>query len=267
MMRRGLLFFAAVLIFTVGLAFGNENIALLENGGSVEFPGVAYTNAGVEHAFDGDRSSQFAYDVVRQPANRNVGVDRIWDSKVKINKIEMRTTGAGRAYEYKFLYWDLAEREWKEIVHVDQNSSSNPIHNFKTPITTNKIRYICLKAGENGTNNFHNIYQIYYYGEFIPNIPTNAPENVQAQINETGFISVSWDTPKANNDGEIPESYNVYRSNKKDFKPNKDNLVGESIKGNRWFDITAQGGDSFYYIVQSIGEFGDGEFSQSVQVK
>ena len=256
-----------VLVFAVGLVFGNENIALLEKGGSVEFPGVAYTNAGVENAFNGDRSSQFAYDIVRQPANRNVGVDRIWNSKVKINKIEMQTTGGGRAYEYKFLYWDLAESEWKEIVHVEQNTSAKPVHNLKTPIITNKIRYICLKTGETGTSNFHNIYQIYYYGEFIPNVPTNAPVNVNAAINETGFVLVSWDTPKPNADGEVPISFNIYRSTNKDFKASKENMVGESIKGNRWFDITVKAGDSFYYIIQSIGEFGDGNSSAPVGIK
>lgn len=249
------------------IAYGSENLAPLDKGGRMEFTGRPIREEVLYYAFDGDRSTQFTYDISRVAANRNVPIDRIWDYKVKIDRIELRTTGSGRAYEYKFFYWDLVNQEWKEIVHVEENSSMNPIHNLKPPVVTNKIRYVCLKTGVDGNANFHNIYEIYYYGEVLPNIPTNAPENVSATVNETGLVIVSWDTPEPNEDGEIPKGYNIYRGNRKDFQPSTDNLVAESVSGNRWFDLSADVSGSLYYIVQSVGEFGEGKFSTAVLVK
>lgn len=145
---------------------------MLANGGSVSFSGRAYNKASAaENAFDGDTSSQFVYDAVRQAANRNVAVDRIWDAAVEIERIEFKTTGGGRAYEYQFLYWDLKTEQWIEIVHVKENTNQSPVHSFQTPIVTNKLRYICPKAGPGRTGNFHNIYEIFYYGNVVTSTP------------------------------------------------------------------------------------------------
>ena len=266
-MKSKCLFLILVISLWVVTAYGSENIALLEKGGSVEFIGVAYSNSGVENAFNGDLRSQFAYDIVRRTENRNVPVDRIWDSKARIDKIELRTAGGGRAYEYKFLYWDLGEKVWKEIIHINENQNMQPVHNLASPIITNKLRYICMKSGPEGTANFHNVYQIFYYGEFIASTPLDPPINVNAAVNEIGYIQLNWELPKPSQDGELPQSFNIYRSTDKNFEASSDNLVADNIKSNRWFDLTAKASDSFYYIVQSVGEFGEGDYSKPVGIK
>lgn len=255
-----------VVLLSFGIAYASENLALLEKGGRMEFTGRPYREEVRHYAFDGDRTTQFTYDVQRVAANKDVPVDRIWDQKVKIERIELRTTGSGRAYEYKFLYWDLKDQDWKEIVHKTENQETSIRHDLKTPVITNKIRYICSKAGPDGNANWHNIYELYYYGEVLPSVPVGAPENVRAAVNETGYVLLEWEQPKPNQDGELPVSYNIYRGNEKGFQISEENLIAEGITSTRWFDISASSAESYYYIVQSIGEFGEGNLSEIVGI-
>lgn len=160
-----------LLLVFFNLAYAaNENLALLSKGGRVEFPGTVYGETyGVEKAFDGAvvATNQMTYNI-NQAENKNVGIDRIWDKKAKISTVQFLTKGAGLAYEYTFLYWDLEEEKWVELVYVTGNADDNePLHYIKPAVITDKIRFICHKAGKTGEANFLNVYELEYYGEFV----------------------------------------------------------------------------------------------------
>ena len=166
-MRRVLLVGLFFCMF-VGIGVAKGNIAILETGGNASFYGKAWGDHTVERVFDGnEKGNHMTIDIVRVAANKDGGaiIERIWDSKVSISKIELDTTGSGCVYEYKLLYWDLVEQEWNEIIYIKENSSAKVVHEFKTPIVTNKMRFIPYKAGPSGTENYINIKQISYYGE------------------------------------------------------------------------------------------------------
>lgn len=243
----------------------SENIALLEKGGTIGFTGVPYNSTStVENAFNGDISSQFSYDIVRQSKNINVPVDRIWYGKARIDKIEFKTTGAGCAYEYKFLYWDLSERQWKEIIYINANTDPTPVHQLETPILTNKLRYICMKAGPEGTANFHNVYQIFYYGELLDvNAVPLSPANQKIERLSNTSARLTWSDPGPNNDDVLVMGFRIYRGITPDFEPNQTNCIADETTLNTddsatqfEFEDKKCTAEKIYYKLISISDFG-----------
>lgn len=252
-----------VCIFIMLLLFGftcaEENLALLEKGGRAVL-NESRTNQGILDSVFGaemPNGRMFVCEIRRLPEGSKPSIDRIWDKKVKVNRIELRTTGAERAYEYKFYYWNLSGKKWEEIIHVTGNQNTKPVHVLEEPIITNQLRYECTKAGADGTGNNHAIYEINYYGEFVEGVSPNEPVNCKVSVHPTGFLQVVWETPAPNKDGELPVGYNIYRGNTEDFLPSAGNLVASNIKGNIWVDISAKADNIFYYSIESVGEFGE----------
>ena len=238
-----------------------ENFGLLEKwGGSTYFHGVPYGDHTVERVFDGNETgNQMTIDIVRVTANKDGGamIDRIWQSKVSISKIQLNTTGSGCVYEYKILYWDLVNQKWNEVLYTNENNKAKVIHELEAPIITNKMRFIPYKAGPDGEAIYVNIRQISYYGEFIPSLPPNEVEKVQVQLHEIGYIEIKWETPQPNKNGELPTSYNIYRSKENDFEATEKTLIADGVTGNNWVDITSKPSDGYYYSIKSVDIFGE----------
>lgn len=260
-MRKNIVVFCLLIGLMVFLSFSHakDNLALLEYGGQAIL-NESRTNQGVlDSVFGGEKPNgrMFVCEIRRLPEGSKPSIDRIWDKKVKIDRIELKTTGSEKAYDYRFSYWNLSDKEWQEIIFVTNNQNTNPIHELKKPVITNKIRYECSKAGADGTGNNHAIYEINYFGEFILDSPPNPPLNCKTTIHPTGFLQVSWETPRPNKIGELPASYNIYRNSKENFLPSDENLVATGVKGNVWVDITAKASDKQFYLIESVGEFGE----------
>ena len=240
-----------------------ENIALLTRGGEAIFHGTLLHNTLAENAFDGiDGNPQCIWDVTA-PENIDKGLERIWERKVKIDRIGIYSTG-NVAYEYRFLYWDLISRGWKELLYRNENPVSKPLHYLETPIITNKVYYVCIKAGKDGKGTANNFYQIYYYGEFVDNEPPLSPKNSKASRLSDSSAKITWSDPGPDSEGEPVIGFRIYKSTNEDFELNEDTLVADEEEFNTlegatefaWVDTDCSR-IRYYYQIISLDELGD----------